>query len=61
MTHSKNNQTLINTFQYCIINSHNDVLSLFRFSETAITTCAKMNETHDGKQFSVAMTSNQFK
>ena len=55
------NQTLLNAYQYCVINSNNDVLCLCRFSETAQTTCDKMNESHDEKQFSVAMTLNQFK
>lgn len=44
---------------YCIVNKHNDLLAMFRFSETAKDACYEMNLYGKNKdEFRVEMTSN---
>lgn len=48
----------INTYQYCIVNSHDDILALFRFSESAQVACDLFNKQNNSIDFRVRMTAN---
>lgn len=52
---------LYHLFPYCIINKHDDVLAVFRLSETACTACKAMNDINGTVIFTVEMTSNCLK
>lgn len=49
------------SFPYCIVNTHNDVLAVLKFSETAQTACMQMNVNTGNLEFSVDMTYNHIK
>lgn len=45
-------------YPYCVVNTHDDILGLFRTSEFAQIACDELNKANVSSNFKVRMTSN---